>query len=221
MEITTYDNYIYFNFGIKYQDIQVVTVSSTISSLILLLPTIIRENKYLSKNISKIIDEFELSVKNLLLLLFSFSAVYLLIFPSLLNLVEKFHQINIYDQSKRTYGNLNEYVNVAEKFIGTNSILIHPPQSNDFPYIGNQPVIRYYLFPRTLISGGYQDSTVYKKYDKYFFIESTGTSGIKWPIYKNIDKEISFDQKEYQKYKTLTLISSESGHFVYEITFDK
>lgn len=221
MEMTTYNNYIYFNFGIKYQDIQVITISSAISSLIFLLPIIVRENKYLSINISKKIDEFELSVKNSLLLAFSMAAIYLLIFPSLLNLIEKFHQIDIYNQNKTTYGNLNEYINIAEKFIGTNNILVHPPQGSDFPYIGNQPVIRYYLFPRILISGGYRDSTVYKKYDKYFFIESTGTGGTKWPINNVTDREISFDQKEYQKYKTLTLISSESGHFVYEITFDK
>ncbi|HCR35708.1 TPA: hypothetical protein DIU22_01520 [Candidatus Woesebacteria bacterium] len=33
--------------------------------------------------------------------------------------------------------------------------IIHPTQSNEFPIIGNQPLIRHGLFPRTLISAKY------------------------------------------------------------------
>jgi len=46
------------------------------------------------------------------------------------------------------YDNLMFIVNNTEP----SSTIIHPNQSTTFPLIGNQPIIRYILFPRTLVS---------------------------------------------------------------------
>ena len=45
-------------------------------------------------------------------------------------------------------------MNYIERLLPTNSIVFIPPQTWDFPEVGNQVLSRYYLYPRTLVSPG-------------------------------------------------------------------
>ena len=54
-------------------------------------------------------------------------------------------------------GNLKSSMNFISAITSDDSVIIHPTQSDTFPLIGNQPLIRHDLFPRTLVSAGLED----------------------------------------------------------------
>lgn len=54
-----------------------------------------------------------------------------------------------------------------------NSTIIHPKQSEAYPVIGNQPLIRYFLHPRTLVSTSFADEYLRNNEDDsvYFLLK--------------------------------------------------
>lgn len=94
----------------------------------------------------------------------------------------------------------------ALKKVPQDSVVIHPPQGSEWPAVGNQPVLRYFLYPRTLISGALlENNDALGSIDKaYFvFIPEDGHAP-DWPAF-NFDKNtVIFNGKDYVSYSKLT-----------------
>jgi len=99
--------------------------------------------------------------------------------------------------------------------------IIHPPQGVKWPAIGNQPVLRYFLFPRTLISGALLDNQEFaQQIGIAYFVEIDPLSHLThWPKIDERNKTIIFDERTEIKYKTIeTVFKSDEGS-VYLIYF--
>src|SRR3990170_2329783 len=82
------------------------------------------------------------------------------------------------------------------------------------PAIGNQPVLRYFLFPRTLISGALLDNQEFaQQIGIAYFVEIDPLSHLThWPKIDERNKTIIFDERTEIKYKTIeTVFKSDEG----------
>lgn len=52
---------------------------------------------------------------------------------------------------------LRRWSNFIVNYTEENSTVIHPKQSEEYPVVGNQPLIRYFLYPRVLVSTTFAD----------------------------------------------------------------
>jgi hypothetical protein len=113
------------------------------------------------------------------------------------------------------------YVQVLNKYTPLDSAIIHPPQNNNWPAIGNQPMLRFFLYPRVLISGTIlDDSDVCKSRDCYFVLIDSDYQGR--PVWPEIDVKsnlITFDGSHKIKFYSLTEIPTSAGISLYKVVF--
>ena len=108
---------------------------------------------------------------------------------------------------------LKTFSNFVKKYTEHDSVLIHPKQSAEYPVIGNQPLIRYYFYPRTLVSSSYAKE----------YIKSVHDQEIKNIYYLVVKSEK--DQNEYFPDEQVNLESSSlkltDGRIVEFKTYDE
>lgn len=99
--------------------------------------------------------------------------------------------------------------------------VIHPPQGEKWPAIGNQPVLRYFLFPRELISGALLDNQELAEQIKVaYFVEIDPLSdSTHWPIFHEESRVIIFDEKTEIKYERLDAVLKTEDGSVYQVYF--
>jgi hypothetical protein len=119
------------------------------------------------------------------------------------------------------YGHQYKYALALKKFVPENGLVIHPPQGDAWPFIGNQPALRYFVFPRELVSGGLikrqADLTNFK--EAYFVEIDPEFKTSHWPEIDEQRRLISFDGGVSKvSYKTLNLVSNEAIK-VYKVGF--
>jgi len=102
-----------------------------------------------------------------------------------------------------------------------NEKFIHPPQGSKWAFIGNQPTIRYFLFPRILISGAKITSRQYaENIGSAYFIEVAGDGKREiWPRIDTSIKSVSFNESTLIFYRELKIISNENQFKIYKIYF--
>lgn len=90
------------------------------------------------------------------------------------------------------------------------SVIIHPTQSNEFATVGNQPLIRYVLYPRTLVSDSRKDEFFLKygdtKMNLYSIIAPSEWGDLQFYPKDNIEAEdlkILFDNGHVSTYTNL------------------
>ena len=99
--------------------------------------------------------------------------------------------------------------------------IIHPPQGEKWPATGNQPVLRYFLFPRTLISGALLNNQEFaQEIGSTYFVEIDPLSNItSWPKIDEKEKTIIFDQSTKIEYKVLEIVFKSVEGTVYKLDF--
>lgn len=114
-----------------------------------------------------------------------------------------------------------KYIVLLSEHPPTDSLVIHPPQGDRWPAIGNQPVLRYFLYPRTLVSGALlNDQEDMEKIKVGYFTEVPATSGDAiWPIIIDSNKSIIFDGENEIKYKSLEEIFTSDEGKVFKVVF--
>lgn len=119
---------------------------------------------------------------------------------------------------RESIGNDYVYVQRLQDQTPADSIIILPPQGGKWPVIGNQPLIRYFLFPRTLISGISLVREVSKGNitEAYFVALPGDASRPDWPLVNTEEKVVIFDEENTLPYKTLEKVDNQD---VYSIIF--
>ena len=99
--------------------------------------------------------------------------------------------------------------------------IIHPPQGNTWPAIGNQPLIRYFLYPRILISGALIDNNeITQEIGEAYFIEINSDNNLThWPLLETEKMSVTFNETYSVKYEKLDVIFMSDYNTIYKITF--
>lgn len=189
-------SYFYFN----YQDL-VKYSNFTFSNYYIYLPSLkfyayIQILGFVVGFVSFSIANFNKWKKNML-----FNNLFFVIFIALISLilmnilfdipVHLKDEINIYhvyikDKDKKyvpDFDSLIRELNFIKLNTSPNATIIHPTQSNEFPLLGNQPLVRHSLFPRQLVSS---------KFALNFIKENKNSSeDIYYIVSKYVDKELN------------------------------
>jgi len=99
--------------------------------------------------------------------------------------------------------------------------LIHPPQKMEWPLLGNQPMIRYFLFPRTLVSGKVliDQNKVNQIFSAYFVSIFPDDSVKTWPLISTQSASITFDTLHPVQYSALIPIAKKEDSVLYQVFF--
>ncbi|MDQ3008758.1 MAG: hypothetical protein M3Q81_04125 [bacterium] len=133
------------------------------------------------------------------------------------------NSISHYKTSKITYsqkiGEDFKYIEALQNYTESDASVIHPPQSGVWPFIGNQPMIRYFLFPRLLISGELLEMNELVPVNTAYFFVVNDTPTQHWPLIDMTQKSIIFDTMNSITYQDLELIGTHRGVNVYKVVF--
>lgn len=217
-----YPNYIFSTYGIKSDFLNIMSVVNYlfVAIIVAILVSIYeRKIKTVVKKEEGVHDK-KINLLNINTIINIFSIV-VLSFMS----VYPFVSIPIFfSESRQTYdqriGREYIYIEALVKLTPVDSVVIHPPQSVEWPLFGNQPINRYFLFPRTLISGKLVNSPEYlDKFNEVYFVlvDQTDMSPV-WPQIINNKKKIIFDMYNEVSFSKIELIGQFSDKKVYKLT---
>jgi hypothetical protein len=202
-----YANYLYSRLGIETEKLSfMVSVSQLVFTFF--LPFIYIEKKFRKR--------LPLKVKLVLFTLFLF------IFSSLnfLTRVNYFWKTATAGPTMK-YGWQFKYITALQE-TPIDAVIIHPPRDAKWPATGNQPVLRYFLFPRNLVDGKLISNESYAgQFNGALFvdIDPHDTEGVRWPIISTTLKEITFDDENPIAYSSLERISEIAGIAIYKVYF--
>jgi hypothetical protein len=114
-----------------------------------------------------------------------------------------------------------KYIIRLEKNSPTDAAIIHPPQGEKWPAIGNQPVLRYFLYPRTLISGAlFNNQDFARQFETAYFVEiDPWSDSTHWPKIDTENKVVIFDEQTEIKYKKIEVVFKSDDGSVYKVYF--
>lgn len=216
-----YPNYVFSVYGIKPEFLRIMSVINYVFlAIIVALFFSVYESKIKkSKNLGKKISNNTVSLLNRNTIINVFSFIVLIsmsIYPivSIPDLIKESGQVyNV------RIGKEYVYIEALSKLTPTDSFVIHPPQSNEWPLFGNQPIDRYFLFPRTLISGNLVDSNEFlERFGPVYFVLVTETANSpEWPKINQKEKQIVFDMHNIVRYINLVEVGVFSDKHVYKL----
>lgn len=210
LENSNYPNYLYSTFGLTRSSIELV---SNISLLILLLLIgfVFFEKMRIGRP----------------KLLFSSKKIATLFFLGILIWYSALFFLNIADNlgySKLTYPEVftgYDYIEELNLIVPQNAKVILPEQSWEWPALGNLPIVRYFLYPRILISSSYiADQKKANSFgDAYFIVLRNDADGLGWPKIDEKNKRITFKGDTTLSYQKLILFSHRNAMNIYRIVF--
>lgn len=222
-----YNNYLYSNFGIRpnililasYIDLTVLCLFGFLFAITLFLSVSpcygFRTSKELLSTIKNHLLVRAISIAFVVFLLLIFqSTSFLFNIPKLLN--------EVHQNYNQRLGSDFVYIEALAYLSPKDSVVIHPPQNNMWPMIGNQPVIRYFLFPRILVSGAIFDEAQ-QNVDfccAYFANMPATPQRPDWPKIDLEKKSVVFGSKESVKFRKILLAGSQNNVKVFKIFFE-
>ena len=210
LETVNYPNYIYSHIGVKFDQLIIFFAIAFIVTALSLWTLLVGGHKRQLLGRKRTVTELTaiLGIIGLSIL-------------SLKTLVE-FKSISKWALSgyETKLGNQYSYYGPLIKGTPENGKIILPPQTDIWATIGNQPVSRYFLYPRTLIGGEYLDEQSFAtKVKEAYFIAVEEKPSYSWPQIDEKTKAISFDEGTFIKYRELRLFYKEDFYTVYRINF--
>lgn len=114
-----------------------------------------------------------------------------------------------------------QYLVLLKEHTPIDAQIILPPQGDKWPAIGNQPVARYFLYPRILISGGLLNNQAFAETikDAYFIEIDPLLVTTHWPIIEDVEKKLIFDEKTEIIYENLETVYESNEGKVYRAFF--
>ncbi len=208
LELSNYSNYLYSTYGIT-KDSTFNLSSVSLITMIVFFGFIYFDRNRRPKRI--IISNNKIA---------SFLILTILIWYSHLSLVKI---SDYYWYVKFTHSRLFEnYESILElrDSVPVSGVVIIPPQISDWPDIGNAPIVRYFLFPRIIVSSSFltgQEGT--QTFNEMYFI-SLHKKDLVWPVIDDKKHIINFGKSDLL-YSELEVVSGAKGEKVYKIIFRK
>lgn len=205
-----YPNYIYSKIGLSTQEInQFIFID-----LIILAAS----STVILTNISKMSADNYIKKLKLTLVIFGIVLAIIQSTYPFLNIYQLYISSN--ESYSDKFGKQYVYIESLSSFTPINSVIIHPPQGSEFPALGNQPVLRYFLYPRQLISGAVVDSQdTAKEIGKAYFIKVDSENvDISWPEINEEKNIIMFNGTDKVQYGDIR-IHHMNDKVIYEIDF--
>ncbi|MCL4366995.1 hypothetical protein M1563_02400 [Patescibacteria group bacterium] len=219
IELSHYPNYLFSTTGLPI-DILITKNKLDVYLIIfifLLIKT--RQFKHLSSRTKKYLVQINwLNYSQIVtaIIIISGLALHLITIPK-----EIFYFRQDYNYKNRNYGSEYFYIQALVNSVPKYSNVILPPKVYDWPLLSNHLVVRYFLFPRTLISGNYLKLNITRKqFNTAYFVESNSfRTQQPWPKINNQDKVIFFDYKDPISYQQLDTIADLGTAKIYKIIF--
>lgn len=215
-ENLNFGNYLYSLYGITKQSFELLSHISLITAF-LFGAFLFNEFDGL-KNKKKVKNRFGISNK----ILISIPFLGILVWFSL-QILFKASDYLLY--AKFTYGDEFENYKSMDRLnevVSENSAVIIPVQGVDWPDISNAPIVRYFLFPRIIVSSS--DLTNQEKAAKLkeaYFISLNKNNNLFWPIIDREKEVVYFAPDNPLGYSDLIEINKENGMVIYKIIFRK
>jgi hypothetical protein len=209
-EIQNYPNFVYSTYGFKIGNLETV---STISVLVLGFVIFFFYSSKDAKD--KILSKSFLGSRRVIpfigLVIFSCQVV----FP-----ITRWREyIRYTSRSYEDKFNNFIYIEELEKNVPQHGTIILPKQDVIWPDISNPPVVRYFLFPRVLVSSEIDEGWLKKEIKEAYFVQLVNEErALAWPILNSEEKKISFKDGEFVNYSELFLIENSKVN-LYKIIF--
>lgn len=213
-ENVNFGNYLYSLYGITKRSFELLSHISLITAF-LYGAFLFNEFDGL-KNKKKVNNKFGISNK----MLISIPFLGILVWFSLQIL---FKASDYFSYAKFTYGDeFENYKSIdrLKNIVSENGAIIIPVQGIDWPDISNAPVVRYFLFPRIIVSSS--DLTNQEKaaeLKEAYFILLNKNNNLFWPIIDREKEVVYFAPNNPLSYSDLIEINNENGMVVYKIIF--
>lgn len=222
IEYQNYPNYIFEHYGISVSQIEYLTLISGLQITSVAGVFLLGLNK---KNVNNKHRDLKVPIKeNIDKISITFVVIGISIFVLLS--ARTFIKLPYYIKESRVnyeskIGPYYKYLDLLAKYTPTDIVVIHPPQSEKWHEIGSQPIIRYFLFPRILVSGAlFTNQKFTLNFDTAYFIEiDANIPNKRWPLIDVKNKVIIFDEKNEISYKQLEIDSEHQGIRIYKINF--
>lgn len=205
VELYHYNNYLYSQYGIT------KNATFDLSSIsLVVLSAFFGFIHFRRKQITKIKRISKKKIFSLLFLILLFRYSYM----SLIKISDYYWYAKFsYDHLFGNYAKIMELRNTPQ-----NSYVVIPPQTLEWPDIGNAAIVRYFLFPRTIISSSFLiDQKRASEIGEMYFIGLYKDKTI-WPVINEKERNINFE-KFNLSYSKLEIENEKPDLRVYKITF--
>lgn len=220
LESVNYPNYIYSTFGLKTPHLDVISTTSLFVAALCVFLAFINIRKPKKSKELALRQGFLRDLLNPVtaiflagLIILTWQAIFLFklwggyVGYSAQTYEDKFEQFEYIDK-------LSIHVPATEK-------IILPVQSSVWPAISNPPVVRYFLFPRELVSASIiENQQNVQEIGSAYFVELGLENDKKhWPDIDQESKMVSFNGEDKINYTSLELVSDSNGINIYFIVF--
>lgn len=214
LEKINYSNYLYSNFGVTRIKIESVY---NLSIFVILLIVGCTLYKHRHRKIDIFLDITNRHTAKNKIALFSLVILFLYALMPLFKWKNYFSYSNAsYEMMFEDYQSIINLQHVPEK-----AKIILPVQSSKWPAISNPPIVRYFLYPRVLVSSLYiTDQEKAKEIGEAYFIALKAEGGDKtWPVIIMEDEKIVFKEGTTLTYKEMVPFVTKGEQVVYYILF--
>lgn len=217
-EAATYPNYIYSHYGITIQQLQLMYFISALE-----LTTFLASYTYFLSRRANSRWKFahQLSSSEISAFLSLIGVLSLLIFSVTTFSTASTALVDARQGFEGRFGVDYKYVEVLANHTGNGVVIIHPPQGEKWPAIGNQPLLRYFLHPRVLVSGALVSEQNFADVtgEAYFVGIEPDVHRPPWPLVDASNKTIVFDERAEIKYQRLEVVFDSNMIKVFKIIF--
>jgi len=210
LEKNYFNNYLYSKFGLVINDVQTFNTVSLFIFVVYLAYLFYRRSSWNNKK-----NMFSIQRISILICI---SVLIIYACLPFLKIKEYYSNINL-DYSKE-FSDCG-YISELNKVVPDDQNIILPQQTWDWAVIGNPPIVRYFLFPRILISSDYVTRENLKNEIKvaYFSFLESKNSNLVWPKINFNSKTVIFKDNFAIDFKQLLLISENNSVKIYKIMF--
>lgn len=219
IESQNYSNYLYSTYGLKTMLVNMINTTGYIlsvfsGSVLFGLLYLNKEYSY-STNLSKNYKSFLWVLTVVAMIILSFQSI--MPFKQWSGL--RSYSLQGYEKKFEQF----DYVVALKNSTLVSDTIVLPPQGMDWPAVSNLPVVRYFLFPRPLVSSTYfTDQEKTNAFRELKFVLFTTSSGFRnWPVINQANGTISFNYVNTLYYSELTKINSENNIDTYIVKFKK
>lgn len=225
LEEKNYPNYVYEHFGIIVSQLELMFFVNALQITFFIFVYSFSLSSTANKKINKGLQKYKKSVSvnkignSIYFMLMGISILIVNSFGSFLHIPTMIRQELGGFESR--VGPHYKYIKAIIDNVPESSNVIHPPQGSKWPAIGNQPILRYFLFPRVLISGALLNNyEIASKIDMaYFVLIDPEFKDTRWPDIDSLNKNIVFDEINEVNYSELIELNTNSTVKVYKVIF--
>ena len=216
LEARNYPNFLYSKYGLKLPLLKYTLISGLILSVLYISEIYLaksRKRRFIHAAFVYILGK--LGWINIILIVVGFSILGRLLAPSFYQLPGYFsYSLQTYDRRFEHF----EYIEALSQGTPKDARIVLPPQSGTWPALSNPPIVRYFLFPRILISANVLDQQTFNKTGRVYFVEVNEALGDgHWPEIALSDKNVTLGNNRILTFSQIKTVSVSNNIKVYYI----